>query len=175
MEGGKPLGQVPALGSGAIGNSKPSNEDEASNFLIFKLGSERFGCPLLQVREVVKVPQIKALPQKIKYLKGIANLKGQVLSVMDLRLRLGMDAVDTPECLMFIVRVKGIHLGLVVDSAESVVHIPKTDIENPLSINPKIPVQFFIGIGKLGESLIHLLDLESLVSELAPEDSEQGS
>lgn len=157
-------------------HSKINTDDlDTSHYLLFKLGTERFGCPLLQVQEVVRVPQIKALPQKVRNLIGIVNLKGRVLSVMDLRARLGIDAQNSADALMFIVRAQGIHLGLIVDSAEAVVEIPPNDIQNPLLINPKIPTQFLLGIGKLGDSLVHLLDLESLVAELAPRESQGES
>lgn len=148
--------------------------DEKSNhYLVFQVGQERFACPLLQVKEVVRVPQVKTLPHQVRFLKGIVNLKGQVLSVMDLGLRLGFSECDLSSApLMFIVAYNGVQLGLIVGTAEAVVKIPPESVEVPLSIHPNVPFDFLIGVGKIGEDLVHILDLEKLVGEFVPKKSE---
>ena len=159
----------------ALPNERPESRQlkeikeakEASKYLIFKLSGETYGCPLLQIREVVRLPQVKALPQNVGYLKGVVNLRGQVISVMDLRARIGLPVDESPDDLMFVVEANGIVIGMLVDSAESVVELRGTDIEKPISEGLRIPMKFLLGIGKLKEYLVNLLDLQSFVSELS--------
>ena len=178
MSAGKNQNEQP----GQLGVWNEVTPDEKSHhYLLFKLSSERFACPLLQIKEVVRVPQIKALPHQVKFLKGIVNLKGQVLSVMDLKMRLSISSTVDPDAvglgekqkdpLMFIVVSKGVHIGIIVDSAEAVVHIPPENIETPLSLHPNIPMDFLLGVGKIETESVHILDLERLVSELIPKSN----
>ena len=143
---------------------------ESASYLIFKVGGELYGCPLLQVREVVRTPVIKPLPESAKHLKGIANLRGYVLSIVDLKSRLGMEVKEHIGGLVFVVEAvvesKNIRLGVMVDAVESVIELAQSEIDTPLNISTKADKKFFIGVAKSNESLINLLNLEILIDEM---------
>ena len=155
---------------GATPSQGQNTLKESASYLVFRVGGELYGCPLLQVREVVRTPVIKPLPESAKHLKGIANLRGYVLSIVDLRSRLGMEIRDKIGGLVFVVEAvvesKDVRIGVMVDAVESVIELSQSEIDVPLNISTKADKKFFIGVAKSQESLINLLNLEILIDEM---------
>ncbi len=138
---------------------------DSERFLEFSLGAERFGIPLLQVRELISVPDTTPIPYSPKYFKGIMNLRGQVISVIDLRLKLGVKATeDQSECAVVIVEFEGFRLGLIVDSINKVLQIEEGEIAEVPEVKATGGKDYINGVFKNGDDLIVLLELPSLLS-----------
>lgn len=138
---------------------------DSERFLEFSLGAERFGIPLLQVRELISVPDTTPIPYSPKYFKGIMNLRGQVISVIDLRLKLGVKATDDQsECAVVIVEFEGFRLGLIVDSINKVLQIEEGEIAEVPEVKATGGKDYINGVFKNGDDLIVLLELPSLLS-----------
>jgi purine-binding chemotaxis protein CheW len=136
------------------------------SYLIFKLGGETYGTPLTHISNVIKIPKLKPVPSIESFFKGVMNLRGQIISVIDLREKVGIKTEHSENTLVFIVRDESSALGFIVDSAESVISIQDNDIERPMDANLRIPTQYYLGIAKHEESLIIILDLQALAAEL---------
>lgn len=138
---------------------------DSERFLEFSLGQERFGIPLLQVRELISVPETTPIPYSPKYFKGIMNLRGQVISVIDLRLKLGVKATeDQSESAVVIVEFDGFRLGLVVDSINKVLQIEDGQIAEVPEVKATGGKDYINGVFKNGDDLVVLLELASLLS-----------
>lgn len=132
-------------------------EKELKGFLTFELGSEQYGVEILKVQEIGGVLPITRVPNSRPYLKGLVNLRGKILPVIDLRLRFGMEAAEMTEetCIIF-AQVQGVEVGLLVDRVADVVEIPLEDIEP----DPTQSSDCLLGIGKLEGKAKLLLDLD---------------
>ncbi len=138
---------------------------DSERFLEFSLGRERFGIPLLQVRELISVPETTPIPYSPKYFKGIMNLRGQVISVIDLRLKLGVKATeDHSENAVVIVEFDGFRLGLIVDSINKVLQIEEGQIAEVPEVKATGGKDYINGVFKNGDDLVVLLELPSLLS-----------
>src|SRR5258708_2612365 len=107
-------------------------EDKLGRYLSFSLGKEEYAIPLLKVKEVIAVPDTTPVPFTPAHFLGMMNLRGQVISVVDLRLKLGMKKVDrTEETAVIIIDLDPIFLGIVVDSVNKVLNLTEGEISNP--------------------------------------------
>jgi purine-binding chemotaxis protein CheW len=143
---------------------------EASEHLAtFFLAREEYGVDVKQVQEIRRVGEITNVPRAPEFVRGVINLRGRILPVLDLRRRLGLGEVgDGPAARIVVVRVKERLLGLLVDGASQVLKVPVSHVEPP----PEEVVQkggdYIRGVAKLDDRLIILVDLERLLaSELA--------
>lgn len=134
-----------------------------------RIGRETYGIPIALVREIVRVPNITAVPNAQKYVEGVINLRGKIVSVMDLRKRFGESNVENnKKNRIVVVEFEGRTIGLVVNSASEVVKLSASEIAPPSSIFIDGEVDYVTGVAKLGERLIILLDLSKV---LKSEDS----
>lgn len=141
--------------------------DRGGKFLTFALGEEHYGLEILKVREILALMEITRLPHTPPHVRGVVNLRGQILKVIDLRSRLGMPAAEpTPEtCVIFVevargdTRLKG---GIIVDRVLEVREIAETSIEDAPSLGASTG-EFFLGIGKFEASVTILLDIGRVV------------
>ncbi|GAB4243004.1 MAG: chemotaxis protein CheW [Acidobacteriota bacterium] len=147
---------MPAADTRHIGNEE---EKELKGFLTFELGSEQYGVEILKVQEIGGVLPITRVPNTRPYLKGLVNLRGKILPVIDLRLRFGMEAAEVTEetCIIF-AQVRGVEVGLLVDRVADVVDIPIEDIEP----DPTQSSDCLLGIGKVEGKAKLLLDLDQV-------------
>jgi purine-binding chemotaxis protein CheW len=128
-------------------------------FLSFSLGAEEYAIPLLAVREVIAMPEYTPVPYTSPYFLGIMNLRGQVISVMDLRQKLGVKAGKDVETTVIICDLSGISIGVVVDSVNTVLS------PNPDEVAPKPEIQssrttdYITGVYRKDKKLILFLDL----------------
>ena len=138
---------------------------DAERYLEFSLGKEKFGIQLLQVRELISVPETTPIPYSPKYFKGIMNLRGQVISVIDLRLKLGVTSnEDQSENAVVIVEFDGFRLGLIVDSINKVLQIEDGQIAEVPEVKATGGKDYINGVFKNGDDLVVLLELPSLLS-----------
>jgi purine-binding chemotaxis protein CheW len=133
----------------------------AQRFLSFSLAKEIYAIPLLQVKEVIGYTNTTPLPNVPPYFKGIMNLRGQVISIIDLRLKLKIQKADFgPETSVVILDIGSMNLGIVVDSIESVLSLDAEQMSPPPSMTSSQSAKCLIGVAKLDERLVLLLDVK---------------
>ena len=130
----------------------------------FRVGAETFGVPITYVHEIVRVPAITSVPDAPEFVEGVINLRGKIVSVVDLRKRFGETKVDPhKKNRVIVVESDGKLVGLIVDSASEVMRIPNADIEPPPSVLQNSESSYVTGVGKLQNRLIILVDLKRVL------------
>jgi len=158
---------------------------ETCQYMTFKLGDELFAINVAQVREVLEVPQITKVPTAPQYLKGVVNVRGQSIPVVDLRVRFGLPkGIETVQTRIIVMELaldgEIAILGGMADSVHEVIELEPGNINPPPKIAMRWRTEFIQGMGKRGEEFIIILDFNSvfssdelsLVHELAPEAQE---
>ena len=129
-----------------------------------RIGRETYGIPIALVREIVRVPDITAVPNTQEYVEGVINLRGKIVSVMDLRKRFGESTVENNrKNRIVVVEFESRTVGLIVNSASEVLKISSSEIAPPSSVFIDGEVDYVTGVAKLGERLIILLDLNKVL------------
>ena len=140
-------------------------DSEASQLISFMVGQEEYGLEILRVKEVIRMREITRLPRAPRFVKGIINLRGDVIPIIDLRDRFGLEHREYTETTrVIVVDMGGKLIGMVVDAASQVVRIPAGQIEPPPPIIGSISAEYIKGVGKLGERLIILVNIERILS-----------
>jgi purine-binding chemotaxis protein CheW len=138
---------------------------EVNQYLTFVLGPEEYGIDILKVQEIRGYSAITAIPNTPQYIKGVMNLRGAVVPVVDLRSRFGMPVSQYDKFTVIIVVMVGTRiLGLVVDAVSDVLNIPRDAIEPPPELTGSIDRSFITGLGKAGDKLILLPDVDRLIN-----------
>jgi purine-binding chemotaxis protein CheW len=136
----------------------------------FRVGRETYGVPITAVHEIVRVPEITAVPDAPDYLEGVINLRGKIVSIVDLRKRFGEAAAQpSNKNRILVAEVNGKLLGLVVDSASEVLRIARSQIEAPPALVQEGRLNCVTGVGKLQGRLIILIDLARLLPAAEPQ------
>jgi purine-binding chemotaxis protein CheW len=131
----------------------------------FQVGHETYGVPITSLHEIVRVPEITAVPDAPDYLEGVINLRGKIVSVMDLRKRFGdKQAKLKRQNRILVVEHSGKLAGLIVDSASEVLKIPSEDVEAPPAAFQEGGLNCVTGLGKVRGRLIVLLDMNKLLA-----------
>ncbi|MGR3293188.1 MAG: chemotaxis protein CheW [Candidatus Scalindua sp.] len=143
-------------------------------FLTFIISNEVYGIEILKVREIICLMDITEVPQTPDYMKGVINLRGKVIPVMDLRLKFSISEEEhTQETCVIVVEVNNTSIGIVVDSVSEVLNISGGEIEETPSFGQEIDTNFIMGLGKVKEKIIILLDIEAVLSSEELEMAEQ--
>jgi purine-binding chemotaxis protein CheW len=144
-------------------------DDDLHQLVIFNLGVEEFGVNIMQVQEIIRMPDITRIPRSPEYVKGVVNLRGKIIVVMDLDRRFGMNETEmTDESRIVVVDINGTIIGLVVDSVSEVIRLKGSNIEQtPEIITQKINAEYLKGVGKMDDRLLILLNLENIINETA--------
>lgn len=139
----------------------------------FQVGRETYGVPITSLHEIVRVPEITAVPDAPEYMEGVINLRGKIVSVIDLRKRFGeKQATPNRRNRILVVEHNGRLSGLIVDSASEVLKIPTSDIEPPPAAFQEGGLNCVTGLGKYRGRLIVLLDMNKLLSrDVAQKDA----
>jgi len=141
------------------------NTADARQFISFAVGAEEYGLDLLRVKEVIRMRQITWLPKAPSCVKGIINLRGDVIPIMDLRERFGLVAQEqTAMTRVIVVEVDGKPVGMVVDSASQVVRVPVDQFEPPPIMIGAGARDFVNAVAKLGDRLIIMIDVDRILS-----------
>ena len=131
----------------------------------FQVGRETYGVPITSLHEIVRVPEITAVPDAPEYLEGVINLRGKIVSVMDLRKRFGeKQVVLKKQNRILVVEQAGRLAGLIVDSASEVLKIPANDVEPPPAAFQDGGLNCVTGLGKVKGRLVVLLDMNKLLA-----------
>ncbi len=144
---------------------KKESSTHAGKYLTFVLGDEEYGIEILRVREIFGLMDITTVPQTPDYMKGVINLRGKVIPVIDLRLKFSMpEEKYTQETCVIVVEVNKTHIGIIVDSVSEVVDISTSEIEETPPFGQGIDTSFMMGMGKVKEKIIILLNIEMVLS-----------
>lgn len=144
-------------------------EHEQSQYLTFRLGDEEFGVGILQVKEILEYAAPTLVPMVPEFIRGVINLRGNVVPVVDLAAKFSMPRRDVTNrsCVVIVeVNLGGgqTTMGIMVDAVSQVMDIPPQDVGPPPLFGARITVDFIRGIGKVGRSFIILLDIDGVLS-----------
>jgi purine-binding chemotaxis protein CheW len=141
--------------------------EENLHLVTFELSGEEFGVDIMQVSEVIPVPRITRIPQAPECIKGLINLRGKILVVIDLNKRLGFSSKETDSLSrIIIVEVKDTLIGMLINSVKEVMNLPLSSIQPPPEmIKSKINAEYLTGVGKVGNRLLILLNLARVLGE----------
>ncbi len=143
--------------------------DKQGKYLTFALANEEYGLEILKVREIIGYMDITAVPQTPDYIKGVINLRGQVIPVVDLRTKFGMEITDiTDQTCIIVVEIsqgdRNFSTGIVVDHVQEVLDIEGENIEEAPQFGSSVNTDFILGMGKIGDSVKILLDIDKVLA-----------
>jgi len=133
--------------------------------VVFKLHNEEFGVEITDVREIVKVGHITRLPHVADYIEGVTNLRGEVIPVISLRKRFGLEAQEnTQDTRIIMLEVNGSMVGFIVDSVTETLRLADDAIEPPPSNIAGLKAHYLAGVGKLEDRLLILLEVDKILT-----------
>ena len=143
--------------------------DKEGKYLTFTLAAEEYGIGILKIKEIIGMLPITSVPQTPEFVKGVINLRGKVIPVMDLRLRFGMPPIDyTERTCIIVVEIAGqsgtILVGIVVDAVSEVLNIKAADIEKTPTFGIKLNTDYILGMAKMEGGVKILLDIDQVLS-----------
>jgi purine-binding chemotaxis protein CheW len=142
-----------------------SARERAGKYLTFALAEEEYGLEILKVREIIGIMDITAVPRTPGFVKGVINLRGKVIPVVDLRLKFGMaEAERTEQTCIIVVDVGRVEMGIIVDKVSEVLNIAGGDIEDTPSFGVNVDTGFILGLGKANNRVTILLDIAKVLS-----------
>lgn len=152
----------------AIASSGKSNENK---FLSFRLGAEEYGVEILRVREIIGIIDITPLPQTPAYVKGVINLRGKIIPVLELRTKFGLEPKSyTEETCVIVVEVSDGHegerfqMGVIVDTVSEVIDIARESIEPAPRFGGSLNTSYILGMGKVKDKVVILLDIDRVMT-----------
>lgn len=150
-----------------IENDLEMEEDtQKDKFLTFSMGRESYGIEIQYVTEIIGIQAITEVPELPSYVKGIINLRGKIVPVMDVRLRFKKEPREyNDRTCVIVIDIGDLSIGLIVDSVSEVLTIPEQDIEEPPQINKGLNNRYIKNIGKVGNDIKLLLDCEKLLTD----------
>lgn len=147
-------------------HQKIGRTTDDNQFLTFNLGDELYGVDILRVQEIKGYTAVTKIPNTPPHIKGVLNLRGTIVPIVELRTKFGMPTIDyTAFTVIIVVVVRDKVMGLVVDAVSDVLNIDKRDIQVPPQFGVKVDVSFLNGIGKSGDKLVALLDIDRMLPE----------
>ena len=143
--------------------------EREGKYLTFTLAEEEYGIGILKIKEIIGMMPITTVPQTPEFVKGVINLRGKVIPVIDLRLRFGMDAIDyTERTCIIVVEIEGesgtVMIGIVVDAVSEVLNIKGDDIEDTPTFGTKLNTDYILGMAKMEGGVKILLDIDRVLS-----------
>lgn len=142
--------------------------NQENKFLTFNLDDNAYGIPILKVSEIIGITSITPVPKIPKFIKGVINLRGKIIPVMDLRLKFEMNEKEYNQntCIIIInleFKEKIKQIGIVVDIVSEVCNIPASEIEDAPAYSSESDDDFLSGVGKIKDKVVMLLDIEKVI------------
>jgi purine-binding chemotaxis protein CheW len=132
----------------------------------FRIGKETFCVPINLVHEIVRLPEITAVPDAPEYIEGVINLRGKIVSIVDLRKRFGETHIEASrKNRILVAEIERKMVGLIVDAASEVIRLAESEIEAPPEIFQESDVKYVTGVGKLHGRLVILIDLSKILQK----------
>ena len=152
----------------------------AGKYLTFQIGKEIYGLEILKVQEIIGMMNVTRIPRTPEFVRGVINLRGKVITVIDLRRKFEMEVKeDTEKTCIVVVQVghktHQVTLGTIVDEVSEVLNINQNQIEPPPAFGENVDVDFILGMGKVGQKVIMLLDINKVLTGKEVEIAEQTS
>lgn len=142
---------------------------KAGKYLTFNLGREVYGIEILKVQEIIGMMSVTRVPKTPAFVRGVVNLRGKVIPVIDLRLKFGLEGKDdTDRTCIIVVQVtlfgNPVIMGLIVDEVSEVLNVQGNQIEASPSFGAKVDTDFILGMGKVGTKVVMLLDVDRVLA-----------
>lgn len=137
---------------------------EGGKYLTFSLAAEEYGLEILKVREIIGIMDITSIPQMPPFVKGVINLRGKVIPVIDLRLKFGLPPTEYTEQTCIVVVDVGSLVGIIVDTVQEVLDIDAAQIDPPPPLGASVDTTFIMGMGKVKDDVKILLDIDRVLS-----------
>lgn len=138
---------------------------ETVQVVSFKLGSEEYGVEIAQVQEINRMVAVTHVPRAPQFMEGVINLRGQLIPIIDLRTRFGMQRIAaTKSSRIVVTEIGSKRVGIVVDSVSEVLNIPIENVEDAPEMVAGVGTEYIQGVGKMGDRLIIMLDLTMVIS-----------
>lgn len=142
-----------------------AQENELLQLVTFAIGEEEYGIDILRVQEIIRTMDITKVPSSPPSVEGVINLRGKVIPVIDLRKRFFMEPrAHDSQTRIIVIAIHGMIIGFVVDGVSEVLRIQSNTVEPPPPVVSGVDSEYIKGVGKLGERLLILLDLDKLIS-----------
>ncbi len=148
-----------------VATEDPQIDESQQKHLLFSLKGELYGTPLVSIREVLKLGPVKPVPYMSSHFSGIINLRGQIVSIIDLRVKFGLTNEAPPAGLVMVVETKSGVIGAVIDDLLCVKTIHPKDTELHPNLDTRIPIKFYVGVAKTSFGLVSLIDVASMLEE----------
>lgn len=159
-------GAVDSAGSSTLARER------AGKYLTFYLEGEEYGVEILEVHEIIGIMPITRVPRTPPFILGVINLRGKVISIMDLRARFGMrPAEHAAETCIIVVQVGGVQIGLLVDRVSEVLDVPESEIEDAPGFGVEIDTDYILGVAKSSGRVKLLLDMDRVLARTPPADA----
>ncbi len=144
--------------------------NKEGKYLTFSMADEEYGIGILKIKEIIGMMPITTVPQAPEFVKGVVNLRGKVIPVIDLRLRFGIDAIDyTERTCIIVVEIEGtagtVQIGIVVDSVSEVLNIKGEDVEDTPTFGTSLKTDYILGMAKMEGGVKILLDIDRVLSQ----------
>ncbi len=160
---------MPGVLSAPAGAAQQKSDPRAGKYITFRLGGEEFAIEVLRVREIVGVQEITAVPNTPHGVKGVINLRGKVIPVVDLRLKFGLPELEySQRTCIIVVQIEGeagsLLVGVIVDSVTEVLTLQAGDIEDTPDFGNGVPTPYLLGMAKIKGKVKILLDINAVLS-----------
>ncbi len=144
--------------------------DKEGKYLTFMLDNEEYGISILKIKEIIGMMPITTVPQTPEFVKGVINLRGKVIPIVDLRARFGMDTIDyTERTCIIVVEIEGpagmMMIGIVVDAVSEVLNIKEEDIEETPTFGTALDTDYILAMAKMEGGVKILLDIDRVLSQ----------
>ena len=146
-----------------------SMTEKQGKYLTFFLAGEEYGIGILKIKEIIGMMPITSVPRTPEFVKGVINLRGKVIPVMDLRLKFNIEKMDyTERTCIIVVEISGqsdtVQIGIVVDAVSEVLNIKAEDIEEAPTFGITLDIDYILGMGKVGKGIKILLDIDRILN-----------
>ncbi len=143
------------------------SDEETVQVVVFKMGNERYGVNISQIKEIIKPPQITDIPNSPDFIEGVTNLRGEITTIINLRKRFGKESNEIDKATrVIVIEYKNAVIGMVVDTVNEVRYLSSKDIDElPDIISSRDESKFLRGVGKLEDGLLILIDLDKVFSD----------
>jgi purine-binding chemotaxis protein CheW len=143
--------------------------DKEGKYLTFALGEEEYGIGILKIREIIGIMPITSVPRTPEFVKGVINLRGKVIPIIDLRLRFGMESMEyTDRTCIIVVEINAqdstIQIGAIVDTVSEVLNIKGEDIEDTPAFGTSLDIEYILGMAKVSGGVKILLDIDMVLN-----------
>ncbi len=143
--------------------------EREGKYLTFTLADEDYGIGILKIKEIIGMMPVTTVPQTPEFVKGVINLRGKVIPVVDLRLKFGMESIDyTERTCIIVVEITGsagtVQIGIVVDAVSEVLNIGATDIEDTPTFGARLNTDYILGMAKMEGGVKILLDISKVLN-----------